>query len=187
MAERKLTSKQEEFAQMIASGSNQSDAYRKAYPPSKKWSNKSIWEASSKLMSNHKVVSRVDELREKYGNELMQNKLADLNEILTLMTNRVRIDPRELYLPDGSFKEMPNLTLEQAQNIAEITTQEIFAGRGDDREQIGRIVKIKLVDLKGIFDSFLKTFGAYIEKHHHTIDDGSLDYMRELMNEHGVK
>lgn len=186
MAERKLTEKQEKFAQLVVNGYTYADAYKGAYNASKMGAN-TIYVNSSRLMDDTNVALRVKELQEQYGKELMQNKLADLNEILTLMTNRVRIDPRELYLPDGSFKEMPNLTLEQAQNIAEITTQEIFAGRGDDREQIGRIVKIKLVDLKGIFDSFLKTFGAYIEKHHHTIDDGSLDYMRELINDHGVK
>lgn len=178
--ERKLTEKQEKFAQLVANGYTYADAYRNSYNAGK-MNEKTIWTASSAVMYNPLVAMRVKEIQAEYGKELMKNKLADLNEILTMMTNRIRIDPRELYDEDGSFKTMPKLTLEQAQNIAEITTQELFGGKGDDREQIGRIVKVKLVDLKGIFDSFLKTFGAYIEKHEHSINQDDLDYIRELL------
>lgn len=172
-----LTDKQEKFVQLVANGLTYADAYREAYES--KMSDNSIYVKSSQLMSTDKIRLRVEALRAEYGEKLFKDKVADLNEILVMMTNRVRLDPRELYNADGSFKEMPELTLEQAQNLAEITVKEIFS----DEVQVGRIVKVKLVDLKGIFDSFLKTFGAYIEKHQHSIDHDDLDYLRELLDD----
>lgn len=176
----KLTEKQEKFAQLVANGERYFDAYKQSYKAGN-MSNNSIYVNSSRLMDCTMVALRVKEIQAEYGEKLFKDKVADLNEILVMMTNRVRLDPRELYNADGSFKEMPELTLEQAQNLAEITVKEIFS----DEVQVGRIVKVKLVDLKGIFDSFLKTFGAYIEKHQHSIDHDDLDYLRELLD--GIK
>lgn len=58
-----LTAKQEKFAQGVASGLSQADAYRLAYETSKKWPDKSVHEAASKLASNIKIISRISELR----------------------------------------------------------------------------------------------------------------------------
>lgn len=59
----KLTSQQEKFAQLVAAGSNQSDAYRGAYNTSKMLP-KSVTEKASELMANVNVSSRVRELRQ---------------------------------------------------------------------------------------------------------------------------
>ena len=58
-----LTHKQEEFAQGVANGLTQSDAYRAAYDVGN-MTDKSIHELSSKLASDIKVASRIDDLRE---------------------------------------------------------------------------------------------------------------------------
>ncbi len=57
-----LTAKQEQFVQNIIEGMSQADAYRSAYP-NQKMSDKTVWEAASRLMSNNKVVARLEELR----------------------------------------------------------------------------------------------------------------------------
>lgn len=180
--ERRLTVKQEKFCQLVASGLSNAEAYKQAYERFD-WSSGMLKVQGYKNMDVNAIRQRVEELKGEYAKELIDNKKSDLDEILTMMTNRVRLDPRGLYNDDGSLKDMKDLTLEQAQNIAEITTQEIFDGQGADRVQIGRVVKIKLIDLKGIFDSFLKTFGAYIEKRTHSIDTGDLDYIREMLHD----
>jgi len=64
VVEKPLTAKQEAFAQAVADGMTQSDAYRKAYDTKTK-SDKSVNEVSSQLMANLKVASRVAELRAK--------------------------------------------------------------------------------------------------------------------------
>lgn len=58
-----LTAPQEAFAQAVASGMNQSEAYRKAYPKSKGWKPSSVTEKASTLAGNVKVQSRIKELQ----------------------------------------------------------------------------------------------------------------------------
>jgi hypothetical protein len=62
--EKPLTAKQEAFAQAVADGMTQSDAYRQAYN-AEKMSDKQVWEEASKLFSNPKVSQRVAQLRAK--------------------------------------------------------------------------------------------------------------------------
>lgn len=58
-----LTAKQEAFAQAIADGMNQSDAYRSAYSAGK-MKPEAIHVNASKMMADAKVALRVAELRE---------------------------------------------------------------------------------------------------------------------------
>lgn len=58
-----LTPAQEQFAQLVASGKSQSDAYRTAYPKAKAWKDEAVWTAGAKLMQNGKVLVRVDAIR----------------------------------------------------------------------------------------------------------------------------
>jgi hypothetical protein len=58
----KLTAKQEAFAQGIADGLGQADAYRSAYD-AENMKDDSIYPIASKLMNNHKVATRVAELK----------------------------------------------------------------------------------------------------------------------------
>ena len=56
-----LTQKQISFVEKLSEGFNASDAYRAAYNASE-MSDKTIWEASSRLSKNPKVVARLDQL-----------------------------------------------------------------------------------------------------------------------------
>jgi hypothetical protein len=62
MTQTKLTAKQEAFAQGIADGLGQADAYRMAYDAEGMKEN-SVYVNASKLMKNAKVTQRVSDLR----------------------------------------------------------------------------------------------------------------------------
>ena len=62
MTDVKLTAKQEAFAQAIADGLGQADAYRMAYD-AESMKDESIYPQASKLMKNPKVATRVGELK----------------------------------------------------------------------------------------------------------------------------
>lgn len=64
MTKPELTPKQEHFAQCIAQGMSQSDAYRTACDVRPKTKPETIWNRASKLMAEAKVSARVEELRE---------------------------------------------------------------------------------------------------------------------------
>jgi len=60
--EERLTGKQEAFAQLVAKGSMLVEAYREAgYMPN--GSDKTQWEAASRLMANSKVLARVKQIQ----------------------------------------------------------------------------------------------------------------------------
>ena len=58
-----LTSQQEKFAQCVASGMNQSDAYRAAYKVRPATKPMSVNQQASELMRNPDIASRVEEIR----------------------------------------------------------------------------------------------------------------------------
>ena len=60
---KELTTQQEAFAQAVASGKNQADAYRTAYPKSQKWKPEAVWVNASKLMADATVSLRVSHLK----------------------------------------------------------------------------------------------------------------------------
>ena len=63
-----LTAKQEAFAQAIASGLTQTDAYRSAYS-AEKMKAETVQQTACRLMADRKVTARVAELREELANK----------------------------------------------------------------------------------------------------------------------
>ena len=98
-----LTPKQLSFVENLSTGINASNAYRAAYTAAK-ISDKTIWEAASRLSKNPKVVARLDQLTaEKEQNNRMFalsyedkiiNKLWDIAD--TSKNKRVRVKALEL-------------------------------------------------------------------------------------------
>lgn len=60
---KRLTSKQEKFAQLVASGSNHSDAYREVYDVSEETTAPAIWQGAYALTTHAEVALRIEELR----------------------------------------------------------------------------------------------------------------------------
>lgn len=58
-----MTPKQEAFAQAIADGMNQADAYRRAYDVGDATKPETVWKRACELMADRKVAGRVEELK----------------------------------------------------------------------------------------------------------------------------
>lgn len=58
-----LSPQKESFAQGVAAGKSQADAYRSAYPKSIKWKPETVHQAASRLMADSNVSARVDAIR----------------------------------------------------------------------------------------------------------------------------
>ena len=79
-----LTPQREKFAQAVASGMNQSDAYRKAFKVRKGTKPLSINQAASKLMADPNIHARVGVLREPVAKKAMitlESHLEDLQRL----------------------------------------------------------------------------------------------------------
>lgn len=86
-----LTPKQEAFAQAVASGMNQSDAYRQVYKMREGTKPESVNQAASRVMADVKVTSRVAELREpavKNAQLTLETHLSDLQKLRNMAVKK---------------------------------------------------------------------------------------------------
>ena len=85
-----LTPKQEKFASEVASGKNQSDAYRAAFnvKPSSKASSVNV--NASKMMSDAKVAQRVAELRKPVAEKAQITLESHLRDLMMLRNLAVK-------------------------------------------------------------------------------------------------
>jgi hypothetical protein len=77
-------SRHEKFAQLVAAGRSQSDAYREVYPKSRRWKDETIHPWASKLA--YKVSTRLAELKEAGASNAVMTK----NEACAYLTKVVR-------------------------------------------------------------------------------------------------
>lgn len=76
----KLTPKQELFVQGIISGLSQRQAYKKAFPNSKKWKDSTVDSNASRLLQNSKVLARYRELLKQFSNMSLWSREQAFNE-----------------------------------------------------------------------------------------------------------
>lgn len=78
----KLTQKQEKFVQELIKGKSQRQAYRAAYPNSKKWKDNVVDVKASELLKNGKVSVRYNELRGKVIKRAEEKAIITAEEII---------------------------------------------------------------------------------------------------------
>lgn len=81
-----LTANQEQFVQNILQGMNQTEAYKAAYPK-QRMSDKTIYEAASRLMKNPKVVARLSELRAELAKPAIKSAQERMEWLTQLIDN----------------------------------------------------------------------------------------------------
>lgn len=81
-----LTPKQEKFAQEVASGKSQADAYRAAYNCAKS-KPESIVQNASRLMADANVSSRVAELKAQLSEKALWSREDSVNALLSVIQN----------------------------------------------------------------------------------------------------
>ena len=63
---------------------------------------------------------------------------------------------------DGTMKPISELPRTQADMIASFEVEELYAGSGKEREMIGYVKKVRIIDRKGALDSLAKTEGMFL-------------------------
>lgn len=175
----KLTAKQEAFAQDIANKKYKFiwEAYAANYDAGKSSKNV-LYVNSCKLLANDKVALRIREIEDK----IRAKEKITLDEIIVKLSQRVNMDIREMYNDDGTFKNIKDLTQEQAMFLVGIDTQEIW-GRGDEKGvQVGVVKKVKIESIKDMLDMLIRHYGGYAKDKELGVGD-QLDSVRELIKE----
>lgn len=89
----KLTAQQEAFAQAIADGLNQADAYRKTYKAANSKPQR-VWVQASELAANPKVAGRIDELKTALAEKALwtrEQSVQTLSQIASAGRNMERV------------------------------------------------------------------------------------------------
>ena len=115
-----LTAKQEKFVQNIIDGMSQADAYRNSYDV-KKMSDKTVWEKASRLMSDDKVRTRVQELRDQLANE----KIMTAQERLEWLTKLIKSDEEPTNDKLKAIDIMNKMQGEYVQKVEAEVTREV--------------------------------------------------------------
>jgi len=104
----KLTIKQEAFANLYIQLDNASEAYRQAGYSTEAEKDKSIWEMASKILSNHKVATRVKELKE----ELLKDHKVDRDYIINGLkkAQRIATNRQDSGNIRGAYMDMAKIT-----------------------------------------------------------------------------
>lgn len=148
-----LTGPQETFAAGIAQGLSQAESYRRAYPASAKWQDKTVWSRASELAANRNVSGRVQELLQ---------KAAAANEVTTERVIReiARIgffDIRKLLNPDGTPRPLHELDDDTAAAIAGLEVARV----GNAIIGEGEVLKFKIADKNSALEKLGRYLGAF--------------------------
>ena len=82
-----LTPKQEKFAQCVADGMTQADAYRTAFDVNPTTKNKTCWDNASKLMTDTEVLQRVAELKQQLSEKALWTRQDSVQALISVLSN----------------------------------------------------------------------------------------------------
>ena len=151
-----LTPQQEKFAQEVASGKSQAEAYRESYKAGK-MAAKTIHENASRLAANSKVSARIDELRQAASEMATISTARVLKEIARIAL----FDPRKLFLADGTPRPITDLDDDTAAALAGLDVSEEFSGSGEERKFVGYTKKYKIADKNAALEKLARHLGLY--------------------------
>jgi phage terminase small subunit len=121
-----LTPKQEKYVQELIKGKSQREAYKAAYPNSRKWKDKSVDEKACTLFANVKIKSRYDELQAKAEKKAVWTREQAINDLVRVkelceqyILNNDNIDSKTANVVLSAIKELNNMCgyNEQTHNI----------------------------------------------------------------------
>lgn len=82
-----LTPKQEKFAQCVADGMTQADAYRSAFDVRPTTKPESVIRSASELMSDPNISSRVAELRQQLSEKALWTRQDSVQALISVLSN----------------------------------------------------------------------------------------------------
>jgi phage terminase small subunit len=161
-----LNPKQLRFAEEYVEKPNGTDAYKKAgYSPS---SDDAAAASATRLLNTVKVQEAIRILREKRATRAEVNAARVLQELARLAF----ADPRKLYNPDGSLKQITELDDDTAATVSSVEVYEELAGQGEERKTVGFTKKLKHWDKNAALLNLAKHLGLLREKVEVTGKDG---------------
>lgn len=126
----------------------------------------------SRMLAKANVRDRIDEELER---RTKQYELS-LENILREACRVAFADPAKLFNEDGSLKAMHELDEDTRRAIASVEVEALYDGRGEDREQVGNLHKIKAWPKVDALKTLLQYFGNLPNKDPKPGDPGTVTH-----------
>lgn len=148
--EKRLTEKEEAFCQSYLIDFNGARAARAAG-----YSHDSARAIAAENLTKPHIQARIQEIRETTGKAFNITRERIAQELAKIAFS----DLREVFEENGALKSPENWSDEIAGAIAGVEVDELFEGRGEDREMIGYTKKVKLWEKTKAIEALNKMFG----------------------------
>ena len=98
-----------------------------------------------------------------YIEQIRSDQRIGVDEVVSEIADIIRFDPGELFDESGNVKSIFQMSETARKMITAIDIDEIWLGRGKDREQIGVTKKLKFISKLDAIEKAMKHLGAYKE------------------------
>jgi phage terminase small subunit len=123
----------------------------------------SMWQIPFAVVSNW--ISTNPEAFSAYSKAVnIRNEWA-VDKVLSEVARIAFVDIREAFNDDGSLKKINDMPANVASAIASIEVDELWAGYGKEREQIGVTKRIKFWNKEKMLELYGKQFKMFMEHH----------------------
>lgn len=155
-----LKGRQLKFAEGVLRGLKAAQAYRKAgYTKGGAASHV----GASRLLRNTKVANYIEQHQKEIAAQIQDETLVEVKDVVREAKRIAFFDARKLFDEKGNLKQIVDLDDDTAAAIAGCDVERLFEGRGEDREHIGNIVKLKLANKNDALEKLFKYLGLYRE------------------------
>jgi phage terminase small subunit len=137
-------------------------AIRAGYSP------KTAQEQSARLLSKVIIQEEIARLLKPIHNRLSITAENVLREAARIAF----FDIRKVFDDKGNLKNIQDLDDDTAAALASVENEQLFEGRGDEREYVGDLKKIKTFDKKGMVETLMKYLKLLTERHEVVGADG---------------
>ena len=156
----RMTSKQERFAQLVASGKSQAEAYRKAYPVSQRWASSAVHTQASILAAHSKVLERIAELQ-RPGLEAVQ---LTVEGVLRELHSVVHSDLRKAFDTKTGALLPPRLWPDElARAMCSVKVVEMAKQKGPDGQPM-YVKEVKVWDKNSAIEKAMKRLGLLVDR-----------------------
>lgn len=113
------------------------------------------------LMKRYDIVEAIDA-----GRAIVQARIAErtgmrLADVVALIAQLATYDMADLYDDNGNLKPLSEIPAHARLAIESIDSEEVFEGRGHDRQQVATVKKVRMAKRGESLDKLMRHLGGY--------------------------
>lgn len=117
-----------------------------------------------RLLENVEIRRAIAKAQE----ERARNVRVEAHEVLRELKRIALVDIGEAFDAEGRLKPIHEMPPDVRRAIAGIEVEELFEGRGEERQQVGCVRKVKFIDKKGALELLGKHLKLWVDRVEHS-------------------